>query len=685
MIPSPTLVTAAEISRLASVTRATVSNWRRRHADFPAPVGGTASSPAYDLEAVRVWLAARNQLPQVTAAEALREQLRSLPPHTDLAGLAPVVVAANGLSDAGRELLELTDEALLEHVATLTGTGGAGPLSGGGTVCSPEDARLIRGLLRCVAEQGPRAALEVLAERTIPVGSVEYLPPWLAELMVDVVMRTGVRAGASILDPACGAGTLLSAAADRGFGQIYGQDLSPTHASYAVAGVQIVAPAATARVVVGDSIRADGFLGLGVDAVVCAPPFGDRRWGHDEVAYDARWVYGLPPSNEAELAWVQHCLSHLSPGGWAVLLLTPAVAQRASGRRIRAGLVRAGALRAVIALPPGAAAPAHVGLHLWVLQQPPTEPRPAPDLLLVDASAGSYPGLSDTGSLILGTDRSRSTKPADWADVHATIAEIWSRFLDRPHDFTPTPGLARTVGVLDLLDDNVDLTPARQVRGLAPVEPPEQFDQSLRSLRDALTSTSERLAARSRDMSWMIAPSGPTMRQSTPLADLLIGQAVTMIRPSPAAPDDKAQVQLQAGDVVLPQVLANGAAPAHVVGDNEPDLPAGATVHVLRPDPERLDSWFLAGFLSAEDNQSAASTGSTVLRLDIKRLRVPLMPLAEQRRFGRTFRHLQALQDEARHVQELAARTGGLFRMGLTSGALAPLDPDEEQAPMTGG
>lgn len=679
MIPSPTLVTAAEISRLAGVTRATVSNWRRRHADFPAPVGGMASSPAYDLEAVRVWLAARNQLPQVTAAEALREQLRSLPQHADLAGLAPVVVAASGLTNSGRELLELTDEALLEHVASLTGTGGAGPLSGDGTVYRDESAPLIRGLLRCVAEQGPREALEVLAEWSIPVGSVEYLPRWLAELMVDLTVRAGVPSGAAVLDPACGAGTLLSAAAGRGFGELYGQDLSPTHASYAVAGVRMVAPTATVQVAAGDSIRADGFPGLGVDAVVCAPPFGDRKWGHDEVVYDTRWVYGLPPSNEAELAWVQHCLSHLSPGGWAVLLLTPAVAQRASGRRIRAGLVRAGVLRAVIALPPGASAPAHVGLHLWVLQQPPAEPRPAPDLLLVDAAAGRpYPGLSPMESFVPVADKSPSTKPADWADVHAAIAEIWSRFLDRPHDFAPAPGLARTVGALDLLDDSVDLTPARQVRGLAPVEAPEQFDQTLRSIRDALTSTSQQLAARSRDMSWTIAPSGPTTRQSTPLADLLVGQAVTVIRPSPTARDEKAQVQLQAGDVVLPQVLTSGAAPARVVDDSEPALPAGAAVHVLRPDPERLDSWFLAGFLSAEDNQSAASTGSTILRLDIRRLRVPLMPLAEQRRFGQAFRHLHALQEDARQVQELTARTCDLLRVGMTSGTLAPPDPDQK-------
>jgi transposase-like protein len=49
--PAPQ-VSAADISRMAGVTRATVSNWRRRHADFPAPSGGTDTSPSYDLAAV---------------------------------------------------------------------------------------------------------------------------------------------------------------------------------------------------------------------------------------------------------------------------------------------------------------------------------------------------------------------------------------------------------------------------------------------------------------------------------------------------------------------------------------------------------------------------------------------------------------------------------------------------------
>jgi phage terminase Nu1 subunit (DNA packaging protein) len=50
------LVTGSEIARIAGVTRAAVSNWRRRYDDFPAPAGGGANSPLFDLDAVQAWL-----------------------------------------------------------------------------------------------------------------------------------------------------------------------------------------------------------------------------------------------------------------------------------------------------------------------------------------------------------------------------------------------------------------------------------------------------------------------------------------------------------------------------------------------------------------------------------------------------------------------------------------------------
>lgn len=61
--PCPDPINLAQIGALAMVGRAAVANWRRRHPDFPAPVGGTIASPQFALAEVRAWLDAHGLTP----------------------------------------------------------------------------------------------------------------------------------------------------------------------------------------------------------------------------------------------------------------------------------------------------------------------------------------------------------------------------------------------------------------------------------------------------------------------------------------------------------------------------------------------------------------------------------------------------------------------------------------------
>ena len=147
-------------------------------------------------------------------------------------------------------------------------------------------------------------------------------------------------------------------------------------------------PTGRSQVEVGDSIRDDAFPTLAADAVLCAPPYGDRDWGHEELAYDSRWMFGLPPKVESELAWLQHCLAHLarrrSRGPAHAARLVPA-APRAGGSEPRCSV--SGALRAVLALPAGIAQPLHIGLQLWLLERPHPQAALPATVLLVDPAA----------------------------------------------------------------------------------------------------------------------------------------------------------------------------------------------------------------------------------------------------------------------------------------------------------
>ncbi|MFG2029552.1 N-6 DNA methylase [Streptomyces sp. NPDC048825] len=694
------LVTAADISRLAGVTRATVSNWRRRHPDFPAPAGGTDTSPTYDLDAVRAWLSARGQLPEDTPADRLRTALRTHPGDGELAlHLLPVVLAATRLDRRQREALpELRDDALLRWVRSAADDGAQDIPGSEEAAYAPEAAGPLRALLQCVVTDGAEAATDVLAERLLEDtgGTGTYLTPRpLADLMARLLTDSTGDFPASVLDPACGTGSLLAAAASAGATELHGQDILVAQAAQAAVRLRLSTPEAAISVRTGDSLRSDAFKGLTTDAVLCNPPYGVRDWGHEDLAYDQRWAYGVPPKGEPELAWVQHSLAHLAPGGRAVLLMPPAVAERTAGRRIRAQLVRDGALRAVVSLPQGAATPLHIGLHLWVLERPDPQAEAPGTVLLVDAAASENRDL-------------------DWATIDDTVLSAWRPYLADQDGFTGAPGIASAVPITDLLNESVDLTPARHIRTASrQTLHPALLAQKATKLYDQLHQAARDLTGLSAEGDWPPADAHPRDWRTATVADLLRGGALSLLRTAPAGrrtrsgeplpqpepelggrptltatdvvknrpasgteadlPTGAALPLIQGSDVLLTETLRVGrSAVARVVEPSETGCFLGPHLLLFRPDQRRLDSWFLAGFLSAEQNVNAAATGTSIVRVDPRRLRVPLLPLAEQQRYGAAFRRLHELRTAARRADQAAGDVTRLLSTGLTGGALLP-------------
>jgi hypothetical protein len=99
----------------------------------------------------------------------------------------------------------------------------------------------------------------------------------------------------------------------------------------------------------------------------------------------------------------------------------------------------------------------------------------------------------------------------------------------------------------------------------------------------------------------------------------------------------------------------------------------GRNVYLLRPDPEALDPWFLAGFLrGTANNRQASSFTTSSTRLDVRRLQLPRLPLAEQRRYGERFRTLAAFEEALRLAGTLGGQlVQGLYD-GLTDGSVRP-------------
>ncbi|MEU7692532.1 N-6 DNA methylase [Microbispora hainanensis] len=703
-------MTAAEISRIAGVTRATVSNWRRRHEDFPSPVGGTDASPLYDLNAVRAWLKARGHASAATASEEFRTTLRTHAGESALAvRLLPLVLVAARLTPGDlAEATELTDMDLVvragEAVVGLSQT-----LPGADDIrYDVGDAEPLRALLHCVRDEGAQAALDVLAERELEDSAATgtySTPQQLGDLMARLLTPATGPYPDRVLDPACGGGTLLAAAARHGASALLGQDRVPVQAHRTAVRLLLASPEAEVTARVGDSLRSDAFPELTVDGVLCNPPYGDRDWGQEGLAYDPRWAYGLPSRTESELAWVQHALMHLDAGGQAVMLLPPAVASRPSGRRIRAALLRSGALRAVIALPAGAAVPLHIGLHLWVLQRPDPQLTTRNAVLFVDTVGG----FATEPEALPGLEGARSRRESiDWDELSRAVLSSWQAFIEDPKGFTAVPGVAYTVPVIDLLDEFVDVTPSRHVRAAVPTQDPATLACRAGDLTERLTAETRALAMASVLGDWRAGERARDWRTAT-IADLARGGALALQRAvrrpqdgdTPAEHVERpvltardlvtggratgqaaespiaAPVVIEAGDVLIPGVFGPGGAVVRVADEQDAGCLLGANVHLLRPDPERVDPWFLAGFLVTTENVSrTSSTVSGSIRLEVRRLRVPLLPLTEQRRYGRAFRRLHELRAAARRVNETATEAANLLAVGLTTGSLFPPDPD---------
>ncbi|MEU9102593.1 N-6 DNA methylase [Streptomyces sp. NPDC048361] len=690
-------VTAATIARLAGVGRAAVSNWRRRHADFPKPVGGTDTSPSFALHEVEQWLREQGKLGEVPLRERIWQQLSGHPAgavaalvHSGCALLLlrqrPAAWAElSTLDDArlARRLPALLDEVLDERFGQ-DGAGHRAPGVHNRSVNTPGAADLVpsvpllRGIAELAAETGHRDAFEFLLGRHLDANPRQYTltPQGPAELMAALAGPA-----ATVLDPACGTGTLLGAlpAATA----LHGQDADPDLAALTGLRIALAGPAGI-RTAAADSLRADAFPELAADAVLCHPPFNERAWGHDELAYDPRWEYGLPARTESELAWVQHALARLREGGTAVLLMPPAAASRRSGRRIRADLLRRGALRAVVALPPGAAPPYGIPLHLWVLRRPGATTRPPAELLLVD-TAGVEGAAADGG---------RDRLP--WPALRSAVLDAWTAF-DRDGTVTEQPGVSRSVPVIELLDDDVDLAPARHL----PPPATEGGAAALDAVRERLDATLSRAAhlapppaVPAPSARWPLTTVGELARagglllrpggagtasgaaaagDGAPVPVLTEHDVLAGTAPSGALPEGPAEepVLTRTGDVVVP-VLGGGAI-ARVVDDAHAGAALGRNLHLLRPEPGALDPWFLAGFLrGTANNRQASSHATTATRLDVRRLQLPRLPLADQRRYGERFRALAAFEDALRLAGRLGEQLVRGLHDGLTDGTFDP-------------
>lgn len=673
------LISTADIARLAGQSRATVGNWKARYPDFPVERRRNPRGPLYDRSEVVAWLEATNRLDNEAADAAalwrVADQFRGQVAPEDVLGLVLALLALRSASAADWEDLR---GAAPPELNQLLGRAVSRHLPDARILLPPTDVppHLLAAAIDALSSIRPNrvaAMADAVLEQSAKVlGSRggEFLTPLsVRRLVVALADPVG-----TVYNPGSGAGQLLVEVAERGQSrglELYGQEINQR--VVAMSKINLTLHGVEAHIASGDVFFDDGFRELRADRVVSVPPWGVHLPA-DRLAGDPRWVWGEPGPNDGDSAWIQHCLAHLKSDGRAVIVLPKgAVFKAGRGRRILQGLIRAGLLEAVVALPAKMFARTSIPSAVFVFRAGRVELSGDPDpILMIDLDA-SATGSSSTLNVIDDSD----------IEMARSIYERWLAGEE------PTEGNAGIATYEEVAENDFVLDPARYVSLRDTTPDPAAARERHGGLLVELREKSA-LAQRAAEEVLALGQLSPfSAEREVRLGDLLVASTATMSRGFPTQRSSPAGIP-----VMSVAALRSGSQPRHfansedledlsldlalpadvliaveggtvgesmmVTGDEDSFVPSQQVAIVRVIDPAVVDPWYLGAWLASEqgrDRLRRLSRGSGIQRIalkDLGSLPIPLPPMNQQAQTGRHFRALENLIHRSRTVLESA-------------------------------
>lgn len=300
-------------------------------------------------------------------------------------------------------------------------------------------------------------------------GGQFYTPKSIVRLMVEMIEPHNGR----VFDPACGSGGMFIMSekfVESHQGKvddisIYGQESNQTtyrlcRMNLAIRGID----GSQVKWNTEGSFLNDAHKDLKADYILANPPFNDSDWSGQLLTNDPRWRYGMPPAGNANFAWLQHMIYHLSPKGvMACVLANGSLSSQTSGEGdIRRSLVEHDLVDCVVALPKQLFYNTGIPACIWFLSRKRTgngDRKRTGEVLFIDASEVGHMAdrthkefTEDDMTMIANTYHEWRKRDGKYEDrkgfcKSATTEEIIK------HNFVLTPG--RYVGIPDEVDDGI--------------------------------------------------------------------------------------------------------------------------------------------------------------------------------------------------------------------------------------
>jgi len=300
-------------------------------------------------------------------------------------------------------------------------------------------------------------------------GGQFYTPKSIVRLMVEMIEPYKGR----VFDPCCGSGGMFvmserfvkSHQGRINDISIYGQESNQT--TYRLCRMNLAI-----RRIDGSQVKWNNegsFLNdvhkdLKADFILANPPFNDSDWSGELLAKDARWKYGVPPASNANYAWLQHMIYHLSPKGiMACVLANGSLSSRTNNEgEIRKQLVENDLVDCIVGLPKQLFYNTGIPACIWFISRKRignNERKRSGEILFIDTSEIGYMRdrthrefSDDDIAEIANTYHNWRKKGGKYEDIKgfcksATLEEI------KKHNFVLTPG--RYVGIKEEVDDGI--------------------------------------------------------------------------------------------------------------------------------------------------------------------------------------------------------------------------------------